>query len=118
MGHRLRRLTGHEPGERQRCRLRVIGRWGDAERNISANIVRGLEEAKRRGLTIFGIVGRDGGYTKRVGDAVLVIPTVNAKHVTTHSEAFQTVVLHCLVSHPKLQVHGTTWESSAKALPG
>jgi D-sedoheptulose 7-phosphate isomerase len=85
---------------------------GDAEKNISTNIVRGLDEAKRRGLKIFGIVGRACGYTKSVGDAVLVIPSVNPKHVTLHSEAFQAVVWHCLVSHPKLQMHGTKWEST------
>ncbi len=82
---------------------------GDAERNISANIVRGLEEAKKRGLRIFGIVGRNGGYTKSVGDEVVVIPTVDPAHVTPHTEAFQAVVWHCLVSHPKLQIQQTKW---------
>ncbi len=91
---------------------------GDAERNISANIVRGLDEARRAGLKIFGVVGRDGGYTKSVGDAVLVIPTVNPGRVTPHTEAFQAVVLHCLVSHPKLQIRGTTWESAAPTASG
>lgn len=82
---------------------------GDAERNVSVNIVRGLEEAKKRGLKIFGVVGRDGGFTKRIGDAVVVIPTVAANHVTPHTEAFQAVVWHCLVSHPKLQTQQTKW---------
>ncbi len=82
---------------------------GDAERNVSANIVRGLEEAKKRGLKIYGIVGRNGGYTKQVGDEVVVIPTVDPAHVTPHTEAFQAVVWHCLVSHPKLQVQQTKW---------
>jgi D-sedoheptulose 7-phosphate isomerase len=82
---------------------------GDAERNVSANIVRGLEYAKARGLKIFGIVGRDGGFTKKVGDEVVVIPTVDPGHVTPHTEAFQAVVWHCLVSHPKLQVQQTKW---------
>jgi D-sedoheptulose 7-phosphate isomerase len=82
---------------------------GDAERNVSANIVRGLEYAKSRGLRIFGIVGRDGGFTKKVGDEVVIIPTVDASHVTPHTEAFQAVVWHCLVSHPKLQVQQTKW---------
>jgi D-sedoheptulose 7-phosphate isomerase len=89
---------------------------GDAEKNISTNIVRGLDEAKRRGLKIFGVIGRESGYTRKVGDAVIVIPTVNPKHVTPHSEAFQAVVWHCLVSHPKLQIHGTKWEGMVKAL--
>src|SRR5579863_1488931 len=82
---------------------------GDAEQNVSANIVRGLEYAKSRGLRIFGIVGRDGGFTKKVGDEVVVIPTVDPQHVTPHTEAFQAVVWHCLVSHPKLQVQQTKW---------
>lgn len=82
---------------------------GDAARNVSPNIVRGLDEAKVRGLKIFGIVGRDGGYTKKVGDEVVVIPTVDPAHVTPHAEAFQAVVWHCLVSHPKLQVQQTKW---------
>jgi D-sedoheptulose 7-phosphate isomerase len=82
---------------------------GDAERNVSANIVRGLEEAKKRGLQVYGIVGRNGGYTKQVGDTVVVIPTVDAAHVTPHTEAFQAVVWHCLVSHPKLQTQQTKW---------
>ena len=84
---------------------------GDAERGISVNIVRALDEAKRRGLAIYGIVGRDGGYTKRVGDEVVVIPTVDAAHVTAHTEAFQAVVWHCIVSHPALLAHEMKWES-------
>jgi len=86
---------------------------GDAERNISVNLVHALDEAKRRGLKIYGVVGRQGGYTKRVGDTVVVVPTVNDMHVTPHAEAFQAVVWHCLVSHPKLQVAGAKWESTA-----
>ncbi len=82
---------------------------GDAARNVSANIVRGLEYAKSRGLKIFGIVGRDGGFTKKVGDEVVVIPTVDPGHVTPHTEAFQAVVWHCLVSDPKLQTQQTKW---------
>lgn len=85
---------------------------GDAEKNISVNLIRALDEAKRRGLKIYGVVGRQGGYTKQVGDAVVVIPTVNSAHVTPHTEAFQAVVWHCLVSHPKLQIAGTKWEST------
>ena len=82
---------------------------GDAERNVSVNIVRALDEAKSRRLKIFGIVGRDGGYTRKVGDEVVVIPTVDPSHVTPHTEAFQAVVWHCLVSHPKLQQQATKW---------
>lgn len=85
---------------------------GDAEENISVNLIRALDEAKRRGLKIYGVVGRQGGYTKLVGDAVVVVPTVNSAHVTPHTEAFHAVVWHCLVSHPKLQIAGTKWEST------
>lgn len=86
---------------------------GDVEHNVSVNLVRALDEAKRRGLKIYGVVGRQGGYTKQVGDAVAVIPTVNAEHVTPHTEAFHAVVWHCLVSHPKLQIVSTKWEGTA-----
>ena len=82
---------------------------GNAEKNVSVNIVSGLKEAKQRGLKVFGVVGRDGGYTKEVGDCVVVIPTVEASRVTPHTEAFQAVVWHCLVSHPALQVLATKW---------
>lgn len=82
---------------------------GDLERNVSPNIVEGLKLAKERGLRVFGVVGRDGGFTKKVGDCVVVIPTVDASRVTPHSEAFQAVVWHCLVSHPVLQQFPTKW---------
>lgn len=82
---------------------------GDLERNVSPNIVRALELAKQRGARIFGVVGRDGGYTKKVGDHVVVIPTVDASLVTPHTEAFHAVVWHCLVSHPDLQQNATKW---------
>ena len=86
---------------------------GDAERNISPNIVLGLDEAKRSGLAIFGIVGRDGGYTKRIGDEVIVVPEVEPDHVTPHSESFQSIVWHCLVFHPSLLVGKSKWENVA-----
>ena len=82
---------------------------GDLERNVSPNIVRALELAKKRGAKIFGVVGRDGGFTKKVGDHVIVIPTVDPALVTPHTEAFHAVVWHCLVSHPKLQQNATKW---------
>lgn len=87
---------------------------GDSAKNVSPNIVAGLKTAKQIGLSIFGIVGRDGGFTSQVGDAVVVVPTVSAKHVTPHTEAFQAVVWHCLVSHPGLQINATKWETVAK----
>jgi D-sedoheptulose 7-phosphate isomerase len=91
---------------------------GDAERNVSPNIVKALDEALRRKVTIFGIVGRDGGYTKRVGHEVIVVPTVDPALTTPHSEAFQAVIWHCLVSHPLLQNQETKWEGlTQKHLP-
>ena len=87
---------------------------GNVEKNVSVNLVRALDEAKRRGLKIFGIVGRDGGYTKKVGDEVIVIPTVAAERVTPHTEAFHAVVWHCLVCHPKVMVQENKWESVAR----
>jgi D-sedoheptulose 7-phosphate isomerase len=82
---------------------------GNLEKNVSPNIVTAIQEAKGRGLKVFGIVGRDGGYTKKAGDVVVVIPTVEEARVTPHAEAFQAVVWHCLVSHPKLQKNATKW---------
>jgi len=82
---------------------------GSLEKNVSPNIVSGLKEAKLRGMKIFGVVGRDGGYTKQVGDCVIVVPTVEASRVTPHAEAFQAVIWHCLVSHPVLQQIATKW---------
>jgi D-sedoheptulose 7-phosphate isomerase len=90
---------------------------GDASRNVSANIVRALDEAKRRGLTIYGVVGRDGGYTKQVGDTVVVIPTVDSALITPHTEAFQAVVWHCIVCHPALMIQENKWESISTAAP-
>ncbi len=85
---------------------------GNLEKNISPNLVLALQHAKTVGAKITGIVGRDGGYTAQVADACVVIPTVNADNITPHSEAFQGVVWHLLVSHPKLKAHQTKWESA------
>jgi D-sedoheptulose 7-phosphate isomerase len=82
---------------------------GNLERGVSVNLVRALELAAERGLTIFGIVGRDGGHTKRLGHHVVVVPTVDDKLVTPHTESFHAVVWHCLVSHPRLQQRATKW---------
>ena len=87
---------------------------GSRERNVSPNLVLALEYAKRHGLTILGIVGRDGGYTKQVGDHVLVIPTVDPNHITPHSEAFQAVVWHGLVCHPDLMARANRWEGLSR----
>jgi D-sedoheptulose 7-phosphate isomerase len=87
---------------------------GDRDQNISANLVQALEYAREVGSTILGIVGRDGGFTARVADAVVIVPTVNPEHVTPHTEAFQAVLWHLLVSHPALQQAPTTWESRTR----
>lgn len=85
---------------------------GNLEKNISPNVVLALQHAKAVGAKITGIVGRDGGYTAQVADACVVIPTVNVETITPHSEAFQAVVWHLLVSHPKLKARQTMWEST------
>lgn len=84
---------------------------GDAERNISANIVRALQYAHKVSATICGIVGRDGGFTALIADACLVIPVINPATVTAHTESFQALVWHLLVSHPKLKAVEMKWES-------
>lgn len=87
---------------------------GNLEKNISPNLVTALQLAKSVGAKITGVVGRDGGYTAQVADACAIIPTVNPETVTPHSEAFQAVVWHLLVSHPKLKMNQTKWESTVK----
>ena len=85
---------------------------GDAERNVSANLVAALRYAKSVGATVLGVVGRDGGFTARVADACVVVPTVNDGAITPHTEAFQAVVWHLFVSHPRLKVNKTKWEGT------
>jgi D-sedoheptulose 7-phosphate isomerase len=84
---------------------------GSLDRNISPNLVRALQYAKAVGAGVLGVVGRDGGYTATVADACVIIPTVNAAMITPHTESFQAVVWHLLVSHPELQANVTKWES-------
>jgi D-sedoheptulose 7-phosphate isomerase len=88
---------------------------GDLERNVSPNLVRAVQHAKKVGASVCGIVGRDGGYTAKVADACVIVPTVNAAHVTPHAEAFQAVVWHLFVTHPALKAAATKWESTAPA---
>jgi len=87
---------------------------GNLEKNISPNLVTALQYAKSVGAKITGVVGRDGGYTAKVADACVIVPTVNAETITPHSEAFQAVVWHLLVSHPKLKANQTKWESAVR----
>ena len=85
---------------------------GSVDRNISPNLVRALQFAADTGAAIVGVVGRDGGFTATVADACVVVPTVNPETITPHAEAFQAVVWHLLVSHPKLKANATKWEST------
>lgn len=87
---------------------------GDLERNISPNIVRSLQYAKEVGAKVIGVVGRDGGYTAKVADACVIVPTVNPEMVTPHTESFQALVWHLIVSDPRLQIAPNKWESSTK----
>ena len=84
---------------------------GNLEKNVSPNLVAALDYAREVGTPVMGIVGKDGGYTAKVARACVIIPTVNPDHITPHSEAFQAVVWHLLVSHPKLKTRQTKWES-------
>ena len=85
---------------------------GNREKNVSMNIVRALELAQERKASIIGIVGRDGGYTAQVADAVVVIPTLSQDTITPHAESFQAVVWHLIVSHPRLKANEMKWEST------
>jgi D-sedoheptulose 7-phosphate isomerase len=84
---------------------------GSIEKNVSPNLVRALEFGREVGATICGIVGRDGGFTAKVADACVIIPTVNPSTITPHAEAFQAVVWHLIVSHPSVQISSMKWES-------
>lgn len=103
-------LKGSRLGTRDCVLVFSVG-GGDAERNVSTNLVRAIEYAKAVGALVGGIVGRDGGFTAKVADACVIVPTVNPETVTLHTEAFQAVLWHLLVSHPRLQKAPTKWES-------
>ena len=85
---------------------------GNLEKNVSPNLVSAIQVAKSAGASVISIVGRDGGYTAQQATACVIVPTVNPTHVTPHSEAFQAVIWHLFVSHPKLKVAQTKWEST------
>ena len=87
---------------------------GNLEKNISPNLVEALKYGKSIGCKLVGVVGRDGGYTSKVADVCVIIPTVNENTITPHTEAFQAVVWHLIVSHPKLKLNETKWESVSK----
>lgn len=87
---------------------------GNTKKNISPNLVMALQYARKVGAKVAGVVGRDGGYTAQIADACVIVPTVNPETITPHAEAFQAVVWHLLVSHPKLKANQTKWESTVK----
>lgn len=103
-------LKGSRLGSKDALLVLSVG-GGDLEKNVSPNLVSALQLAKENGSAVLGIVGRDGGYTAQVADVAIVIPTVNPSNITPHSEAFQAVIWHLLVSHPDLKVSETKWES-------
>jgi D-sedoheptulose 7-phosphate isomerase len=103
-------LKGSRLGPRDAVLVFSVG-GGDAERNVSTNLVRAMEHAKAVGARVAGIVGRNGGFTAKVADACVIIPTVSPETVTPHTEAFQAMVWHLLVSHPRLQAAPAKWES-------
>ncbi len=103
-------LKGSRLNDRDALLVLSVG-GGNLEKNVSPNLVAALQFAKECGAAILGIVGRDGGYTARVADVVIRIPTVNPANVTPHSEAFQAVVWHLFVSHPILKIAQSKWES-------
>ena len=82
---------------------------GNYQKNVSVNLIKALEFSKKRGAKVLGIVGRDGGYTKKFGDEVILIPTIDSRLVTPYTESFQSVIWHCLVSHPLLQKKKMKW---------
>jgi D-sedoheptulose 7-phosphate isomerase len=104
-------LKGSRINDRDALLIFSVG-GGNLEKNVSPNLVAGVQLAKEVGASVLGIVGRDGGYTAKVADVVIRIPIVNPDNTTPHSEAFQAVVWHLFVSHPKLKVAQTKWEST------
>lgn len=103
-------LAGSRLSRRDAILVLSVG-GGDRERNVSVNVVRAVEYARSVGARVCGVVGRDGGFTAKMADACVVVPTVNAETVTPHTEAFQAVIWHLLVSHPRLQASAAKWES-------
>ncbi len=87
---------------------------GNSEKNISVNLIRALDYAKEIGAKVLGIVGRDGGYTAKIADACVIVPTVNQETITPHTESFQSIILHLIVSHPSLKISEMKWESVQK----
>jgi D-sedoheptulose 7-phosphate isomerase len=104
-------LKGSRLGAKDALLIFSVG-GGNLEKNVSPNLVSAIQLAKKIGASVIGIVGRDGGYTAKEATACVIVPTVNAAHVTPHSEAFQAVLWHLFVSHPRLKITQTKWEST------
>ena len=104
-------LKGSRLNDKDALLILSVG-GGDLEKNVSPNLVAALNLAKEIGAKVLGIVGRDGGYTAKIADVALIVPTVNRNNITPHAEAFQGVIWHLLVSHPMLKVAQTKWEST------
>jgi D-sedoheptulose 7-phosphate isomerase len=104
-------LKGSRLGAKDGLLIFSVG-GGNLEKNVSPNLVNAIQLAKQVGASVVGIVGRDGGYTAKEATACVIVPIVNPTHVTPHSEAFQGVIWHLFVSHPKLKVAQTKWEST------
>jgi D-sedoheptulose 7-phosphate isomerase len=104
-------LKGSRLGTKDGLLIFSVG-GGNLEKNVSPNLVSAIQLAKQVGASVIGLVGRDGGYTAKEATACVIVPTVNPAHVTPHSEAFQAVLWHLFVSHPKLKVTQTKWEST------
>ena len=104
-------LKGSRVGAKDGLLIFSVG-GGNLEKNVSPNLVSAIQLARSVGASVVGIVGRDGGYTAKEATACVIVPTVNPDHVTPHSEAFQAVVWHLFVSHPKLKVNKTKWEGT------
>jgi D-sedoheptulose 7-phosphate isomerase len=104
-------LKGSHLNERDGLLIFSVG-GGNLEKNVSPNLVSAIQLAQQVGASVVGVVGRDGGYTAKAAKACVIVPTVNPDHVTPHSEAFQAVIWHLFVSHPKLKVAKTKWEST------
>ncbi|MBZ5540967.1 MAG: SIS domain-containing protein [Acidobacteriia bacterium] len=107
-------LRGSRLNEKDMIFVISVG-GGDAKKNVSANLVRALDYAREVRATICGVVGRDGGYTAQVANACVLVPVVNSSTVTPHTESFQAMIWHLLVSHPKLRVAEMKWESLQSA---
>jgi D-sedoheptulose 7-phosphate isomerase len=104
-------LKGSRLNEKDGLLIFSVG-GGNQEKNVSPNLVNAIQLAIKSGASVIGLVGRDGGYTAKEATACVIVPTVNAAHVTPHSEAFQAVLWHLFVSHPRLKVSQTKWEST------